>query len=48
VILSLPVKVVRWWLPTLAATVGGGAGLEVRADILGDDLTHVAVGQKCW
>ncbi len=47
VILSLPVKVGQVVAPgTLAATVGGGAGLEVRADILGDDLTHVAVGQK--
>lgn len=47
VILSLPVKTGQVVSPgTLIAAVGGGAGLEVKADILGDDLTHVAVGQK--
>lgn len=47
VILSLPVKIGQVVAPgTLVATVGGGNGLEVKADILGDDLTHVVVGQK--
>ena len=47
VILSLPVKTGQVVAPgTLVATIGGGTGLEVRADLLGDDLTHVAVGQK--
>jgi HlyD family secretion protein len=47
VILSLPVKAGQVVAPgTLVATVGGGTGLEVKADILGDDLAHVEVGQK--
>ncbi|MGE5544408.1 MAG: efflux RND transporter periplasmic adaptor subunit [Bacillota bacterium] len=47
VILSLPVKIGQVVTPgTLVAAVGGGSGLEVKADILGEDLTNVAVGQK--
>jgi HlyD family secretion protein len=47
VILSLPVKVGQVVTPgTPVAVVGGGTGLEVKADILGEDLTHIAVGQK--
>ncbi len=47
VILSLPVKIGQVVAPgTPVATIGGGDGLEVRADILGEDMAHVAVGQK--
>ncbi|NLW44828.1 MAG: efflux RND transporter periplasmic adaptor subunit [Syntrophomonadaceae bacterium] len=47
VILSLPVKIGQVVAPgTTVATIGGGDGLEVRAYILGEDMAHVAVGQK--
>ncbi len=47
VVLSLPVKVGQVVAPgTLVAAVAAGSSLEVKSDILGDDLTHVAVGQK--
>lgn len=47
VILELPVKTGQWVAPgLLLCTLAAGQDLEIKADILSDDLAQVQVGQK--